>query len=103
MQAMAVQSFYLLFGIIAILGGALGFARAKSRASLIAGAITGALLIIAGLVPVPSAFILALVVSAFLLAHFGRSYLAKRKPMPAIPMIILSVLCIVWTVVAWLD
>ena len=103
MQAMTVQSFYLLFGIIAILGGALGFARAKSRASLIAGAITGALLIIAALVPVPSAFILALVVSAFLLVHFGRSYLAKRKPMPAIPMIVLSVLCIVWTVVAWLG
>ena len=98
---MTVQAFYLLFGVVAILGGALGFARAKSKASLMAGAITGALLIISGLVPVPSAFILALVVSVFLLAHFVRSYLAKRKPMPAIPMIILSVLCIIWTVVAW--
>lgn len=103
MQAMAVQAFYLLFGIIAILGGALGYARAKSRASLIAGAITGALLIISGLVPVPLAFVLALIVSIFLLAHFGRSYLAKRKPMPAVPMIILSVLSIIWTVVAWLS
>ena len=100
---MTVHAFYLLFGVIAILGGALGFARAKSKASLIAGAITGALLIISGLVPAPSAFILALVVSAFLLAHFGHSFLAKRKPMPAVPMIILSVLCIVWTLVAWLG
>jgi len=100
---MTVQAFYLLFGVIAILGGALGFARAKSKASLIAGAITGALLIISGLVRAPSAFILALVVSVFLLAHFGRSFLAKRKPMPAVPMIILSVLCIVWTLVAWLG
>ena len=100
---MTVQAFYLLFGVIAILGGALGFARAKSKASLIAGAITGALLIISGLVRAPSAFILALVVSVFLLAHFGRSFLAKRKPMPAVPMIFLSVVCIVWTLVAWLG
>ena len=100
---MTVHAFYLLFGVIAILGGALGFARAKSKASLIAGEITGALLIISGLLPAPSAFILALVVSVFLLAHFGRSFLAKRKPMPAIPMIILSVLCIFWTLVAWLG
>ena len=100
---MTVQAFYLLFGVIAILGGAVGFARAKSKPSLIAGAITGALLIISGLVPVPLAFVLALVVSVFLLAHFGRSYLAKRKPMPAVPMIILSVLGIVWTLVAWLG
>jgi len=100
---MTVHAFYLLFGVIAILGGALGFARAKSKASLIAGAITGALLIISGLVRAPSAFILALVVSVFLLAHFGRSFLAKRKPMPAVPMIIFSVLCIVWTLVAWLG
>lgn len=100
---MTVQSFYLLFGIIAILGGALAYARVKSRASVIAGAITGALLIISGLVPAPLAFILALIVSILLLAHFGRSYLAKRKPMPALPMIILSLWCIIWTVVAWLS
>jgi uncharacterized membrane protein (UPF0136 family) len=100
---MTVQSFYLFFGIIAILGGALGYARAKSRASLIAGAIAGALLIISGLLPAPVAFFLALIVSVLLLAHFGRSYLAKRKPMPALPMIILSILCIIWTVVAWLS
>lgn len=100
---MTIQSFYLLFGIIAILGGALAYARVKSKASVIAGAITGALLIISGLVPAPLAFILALIVSVLLLAHFGRSYLAKRKPMPAVPMIILSLLCIIWTVVAWLS
>jgi uncharacterized membrane protein (UPF0136 family) len=100
---MTIQSFYLLFGIIAILGGALAYARVKSRASMIAGAITGALLIISGLVPAPLAFILALIVSVLLLAYFGRSYLAKRKPMPAVPMIILSLLCIIWTVVAWLS
>jgi uncharacterized membrane protein (UPF0136 family) len=99
---MLTQIFYLLFGIVAIFGGALGYARAKSKASLIAGGVSGALLIIAGLLsPSVPGFILALVVSVLLLAHFSRSFAAKKKPMPAIPMIVLSGICIVLTAIAW--
>jgi uncharacterized membrane protein (UPF0136 family) len=99
---MVTQVFYYLFGIIAIAGGAFGYARAKSKASLIAGSVSGALLIVAGLLyPRVPGFILALVVSILLLAHFGRSYAAKKKPMPAIPMIALSGICIVLTAIAW--
>jgi uncharacterized membrane protein (UPF0136 family) len=99
---MLTQTFYCIFGLVAIAGGALGYARAKSKASLIAGGVSGALLIIAGLLsPSVPGFILALVVSILLLAHFGRSYAAKKKPMPAIPMIALSVICIVLTAFAW--
>ncbi len=80
----------------------MGYARAKSKASLIAGGISGALLILAGLL-YPGLFssILALVVSILLLAHFGRSYAANKKPMPAIPMIVLSLICIVLTAIGW--
>ena len=80
----------------------MGYARAKSKASLIAGGISGALLIIAGLL-YPGLFssILAVVVSILLLAHFGRSYAANKKPMPAIPMIVLSLICIVLTAIGW--
>jgi uncharacterized membrane protein (UPF0136 family) len=46
-------------------------------------------------------FILALIVSILLIAHFGRSYAAKKKSMPAIPMIVLSGICIVLTAIAW--
>jgi uncharacterized membrane protein (UPF0136 family) len=88
--------------LVAIAGGAIGYARAKSKASLIAGSASGALLIIAGLLsPSVPGFILALIVSILLIAHFGRSYAAKKKPMPAIPMIVLSGICIVLTAIAW--
>ena len=46
---MLTQAFYILFGLVSIVGGAIGYARAKSKASLIAGGVSGALLIIAGL------------------------------------------------------
>ena len=101
---MLTQPFYLLFGLVSIVGGALGYARAKSKASLIAGGVSGGLLIIAGLLPPggPS-FILALLVSVLLLIHFGRTYAAKKKPMPAIPMIVLSGICILLTAIAWFS
>jgi uncharacterized membrane protein (UPF0136 family) len=99
---MVTQVFYYLFGIVAIAGGVFGYARAKSKASLVAGSVSGALLIVAGLLaPSVPGFILALIVSILLLTHFGRSYAAKKKPMPAIPMIALSAICIVLTAIAW--
>jgi uncharacterized membrane protein (UPF0136 family) len=99
---MLTQIYYLIFGLVAIVGGAVGYARAKSKASLIAGSASGALLIIAGLLfPRVPGFILALIVSILLIAHFGRSYAAKKKPMPAIPMIVLSGICIILTAIAW--
>ena len=97
-----LQIYYYFFGLVAIAGGAMGYARAKSKASLIAGGVSGALLIVAGLIsPSVPGFVLALIVSILLLAHFGRSYAAKKKPMPAIPMIVLSGICIVLTAIVW--
>jgi uncharacterized membrane protein (UPF0136 family) len=99
---MLAQIYYYLFGLVAIAGGAMGYARAKSKASLIAGGVSGALLIIAGLLsPGVPGFVLALIVSLLLLIHFGRSYAAKRKPMPAIPMMVLSGICMVLTAIVW--
>ena len=97
-----LQIYYYFFGLVAIAGGAMGYARAKSKASLIAGGLSGALLIIAGLIsPSVPGFVLALIVSILLLAHFARSYAAKKKPMPAIPMIVLSGISIVLTAIVW--
>jgi uncharacterized membrane protein (UPF0136 family) len=99
---MLAQIYYYLFGLVAIAGGAMGYARAKSKASLVAGGVSGALLIIAGLLsPGVPGFVLALIVSLLLLIHFGRSYAAKRKPMPAIPMMVLSGICMVLTAIVW--
>jgi uncharacterized membrane protein (UPF0136 family) len=99
---MVTQIYYFVFGLISVLGGAMGYTRAKSKASLIAGGISGGLLIIAGLLyPRLLSYLLALVVSILLLAYFGRSYTAKKRPMPAIPMIVLSGICIILTAIAW--
>ncbi len=101
---MAVAIYYYCFAAVSFLGGLLGFVRAGSRASLIAGIVSAVLLVIAAvLVPSWVAYVLALLVSLVLLIHFGRSYLAKRKPMPALPMIVLSVVSVVWTIAAWLH
>ena len=101
---MLTQVFYILFGLISVVGGALGYARAKSKASLIAGAVSGALLIVAGLLsPGIPALVLGLLVSLLLLIHFGRSYAARKKPMPAIPMMVLSGICIVLTAIALIS
>jgi uncharacterized membrane protein (UPF0136 family) len=99
---MLTQYYYIFFGIVAIVGGGLGYARAKSIPSVIAGGISGGLLILAGLIGSSgAAHWLALVVSLLLLAYFGSSYLRKRKAMPAIPMILLSLICIGLTAVHW--
>jgi uncharacterized membrane protein (UPF0136 family) len=59
-------------------------------------------LILAGLIgPGGAAHWLALIVSLVLLGYFGPSYLRKRKAMPAVPMILLSLICIALTAVHW--
>jgi uncharacterized membrane protein (UPF0136 family) len=96
-----IKVYYFLFGLVAIVGGAMGYAKAQSKPSLIAGSISGALLILAGLLtPGLSGSILALLVSLLLLGYFARAYLAKRKPMPAIPMIAFSAIGLVLSVIA---
>ena len=99
---MLTQYYYIFFGLVAIVGGALGYARAKSVPSVIAGGVSGGLLILAGLIgPGGAAHWLALIVSLVLLGYFGPSYLRKRKAMPAVPMILLSLICIALTAVHW--
>ena len=101
---MLTQYYYIFFGLVAIVGGALGYARAKSVPSVIAGGISGGLLILAGLIgPGDAAHWLALIVSLVLLGYFGPAYLRKRKAMPAIPMILLSLVCIALTAKHWLK
>jgi uncharacterized membrane protein (UPF0136 family) len=96
----------LLVGLLAILclgGGIMGFKKANSKASLIAGSISAVLLAIsfsvARFAPTYGLFG-GLVVAALLLAHFGRSYLKSKKPMPAIPMMVSSGITIVAVIIA---
>jgi uncharacterized membrane protein (UPF0136 family) len=101
------QTYFLLFGLLSIMGGIIGFSKAKSRASLIAGSVAGILLIFAAfLVKTPYAtegLILSMVLSLALAGRFLPSFLKTKKAMPAGMMSILSVIGIVVTLVAWLE
>ncbi|MCW5837094.1 MAG: TMEM14 family protein, partial [Labilithrix sp.] len=82
---LSVLAIYLMvFGAVTIAGGVVGFVKAKSRASLIAGSISGALLLVAGWFATSRpALFLGLGVSAALAARFGTAFLRTKKVMPA--------------------
>lgn len=78
------------YGVLSLVGGAIGYAKAKSRASLIAGGVSGLVLIgsavLATTHPV-AGFVLASVVSVALVARFAKSAAAKRATPVALVMI----------------
>ena len=81
-----------IYGVLLILGGAMGYVKAKSVPSLVAGLVCGVIIIMMGLrytwhwAPVV-AFIVALV----LIFIMGRRYLNTRKAMPALLIVVMSV------------
>lgn len=81
----------------------MGFVKASSKPSLIAGVISGLLLAGAGAWMPNNAkggCILGIVISALLLGRFLPAYLKKGVMMPALPMVILSIAGIVLAVIA---
>jgi len=98
--------YFLIYGALTILGGVIGYVKAGSVPSIIAGAITGVLLLVAGaLLPEHRAAGLAaaFIVSLLLAAQFVPKFIRTGKVMPAGLMSILSVIGIVVAVVAWLK
>jgi uncharacterized membrane protein (UPF0136 family) len=82
----AAHLYLLVFGVLTIAGGVLGFVRAKSKPSLVAGGGAGALLLAASyLMTLRPAVGLALglVVSLALAGRFVRAFRASGKVMPA--------------------
>ena len=98
--------FYLVFGIVTIVGGMMGYVSKRSVASLVAGGICGALLLYAGFrihspqLPNES-LILGLVVSVVLAGRFIPNYIEKKAPIPGGLMALLSGISIVVTLLAW--
>lgn len=75
--ALAVAAGY---GVLSLVGGVIGFAKAKSRASLIAGGASGLLLIGGALVGLSQPMVglgIAAVVSLLLVIRFAKSAVAK--------------------------
>jgi len=76
----------IAYGILAIVGGVMGYKAAGSRPSLISGAVSGALLVIGGVLELagnPWGQILVAIVAAVLVVVFAVRLAKTRKFMPA--------------------
>ncbi len=96
--------YFIVFGLLTIAGGVLGYVKAGSTASLIAGSISGVLLLVAAfLLPthVVVGLTIAFVVSLLLAARFLPAFLKAGKLMPNGIMALLSILGMVCAIVAW--
>lgn len=92
--------YLFIFGVLTIVGGVIGFVKAGSKASLIAGGISGVLLLVAGWLVTgnPTAgMVLGLIVSILLAGRFVPAFLKTKKPMPAGMMSVLSIVGLVLT------
>jgi uncharacterized membrane protein (UPF0136 family) len=96
--------FYFVFGALTIAGGVMGYVKAGSVASIIAGSIAGVLLIIAGVLiasgKVSCGLIMGGITSLALAIQFVPKFLSAHKFMPAGMMSILSVISIILTALA---
>jgi uncharacterized membrane protein (UPF0136 family) len=98
--------YYLLFAILTILGGIMGYVKAKSKISLISGSVFGIILIVAScLLPQRPiiAGVIGLCVSVLLAGKFVPDYIHKKAFVPSGLMSLLSVVSIVLTILALLP
>ena len=101
----AAKIYFIVFGILTIAGGIIGYVKAGSMASIIAGSISGVLLLLAAwLMPEhqSAGLVVALVVSLLLAAQFIPKFFRTFKVMPAGSMSVLSALGIIVAIAAWL-
>ena len=84
---LATEIFYYVFGLITLIGGIQAFISVKSKASLIAGGISGLLLLFAGchfcIGKVTPGLILGLVVCLALAGRFLPKFFKEKKWWPA--------------------
>ena len=102
----AARIYFVIFGILTVIGGVVGYIKAGSVASIIAGSITGVLLLVAAfLLPEHRAIGLAtaLIVSLLLAAQFVPKFLKMGRMMPAGLMSVLSVIGIIAAIIAWVK
>ncbi|MGV3533460.1 MAG: TMEM14 family protein [Chthoniobacteraceae bacterium] len=93
--------YYFIFGVLTILGGVMGYVKAGSMASIIAGGIAGLLLIGAGVLiatHTQPGLILGLIISIALAGRFIPAFTKEYAFMPAGLMSILSIIGILLTI-----
>src|SRR5437660_12458826 len=98
----AARIYFIVFGALTIVGGIVGYLKAGSVASIIAGSTAGVLLLVAAfLLPEHRTIGLAtaLIVSFLLAGQFVPKFLRTGRVMPAAMMSILSVIGIIAVIV----
>jgi len=98
--------YFIIFGLLTIVGGVMGYVKAGSTASLIAGSVFGILLLAgAFLLPTNLAIGLALagIVSLALAGRFVPAFMKTGQAMPAGLMSVLSVIGVIMAIVAWIK
>jgi len=96
--------YYIVFALLTVAGGVMGFVRARSNASLIAGCASGlALLVAVWLLPdhLTAALVVGLIVSAVLAGKFLPDFMHKKALLPGGLMALLSLGGIVITLLAF--
>ena len=100
----AAKIYFIIFGLLTIIGGIIGYVKAGSVASIIAGVITGVLLLVAAfLLPEHrvTGLATALIISFLLAAQFVPKFFRTGRVMPAGMMSVLSVIGIIAAIFAW--
>jgi len=101
----AAKVYFIIYGLLTITGGIVGYVKAGSVISIIAGSISGLLLVAAAfLLPDHQAagLIVALVISVLLTGQFVPKFFSTHRVMPAGLMSVLSVIGIIVAIAAWL-
>ena len=103
MQSALIASF-VLYGLLVLLGGVIGYVKAKSRASLIAGiGFAGLLSVAAALVATGAPRLgagLGVVSALALIARFLPAFMRTKKIMPAGTVVVIGVLVLVVGLIA---
>jgi uncharacterized membrane protein (UPF0136 family) len=96
--------YFIVFGLLTIAGGVIGYVKAGSTISFISGSISGLLLLVAAFLLPGNPFAgLALggIVSLLLVGYFLPTLFHTGKMMPAGMMSLLSILSMVFVIAAW--
>ncbi len=98
--------YFIVFGLLTIAGGVIGFVSKGSVPSIVAGSISGVLLLVAAfLLPnhLVAGLALAAVISLLLAGQFIPKFIKTGQMMPAALMSVLSVIGIIMAIVAWMK
>ena len=102
----SAKFYFIIFGLLTIAGGVMGYVSKGSMPSIIAGSISGILLLVAAFIlPTHAALGLALaaIVSVLLAGRFVPAFIKTGSLMPAGMMSVLSVIGIILALAAWMK